>query len=695
MTTTAALCMWSLAPRSCHAAAAASTRTSLRRSHHRIPSQARSTFIGSPRSLLSHTRAITNRHGSNAPRWRVLTRCDSEQDSAAATDSPAAQAVAPASAPGKLSKLDGEEERPPLPTGELVYTPASSFERAWTLLRLRFSLPWRRFKYGSILSFELGGGPIPEKPTGGLPFSGVGKSLPQICQNLVKAANDPRVVGVFIKVSPVQCGWAKVEEIRRHIAYFRKSGKFTIAYMEVGGEKEYVLARACEEVYAPPGGYVTLRGLSVQGSYLRGVLDKVGVEPQVKRIGKYKSAGDQIARRDMSEPNREMLTAILDDLYTYFKNTTAADNGKTAEDVEKLLDEGWRSWRSRDGSRARAMKMNRVPPSALGLSSGGGDIIAIVRASGNITRGGTTSPSPLSGGSDGIRSDSFISQIRRIADNKSIKAVVLRIDSGGGDALASDLMWRELRQLASKKPLVCSMGDVAASGGYYMAMAGDVVIAEELTITGSIGVVTGKFSLAELFDRVGFNQTTISRGRYAEVLVSQRPFTEDEKDYFDRSAEHAYESFRNKAAESRRMPVEQMESVAQGRVWTGRQALEKGLVDALGGISTAVAIAKQYAKLEGGVRLVEFSRGQVSPLSLLSGGASVLTALSSLGSAIHLLKEEAASLQSGRVRASLDEPALRSLTGEDSMSTAVAMVAEAGSALAQLLPLPASREDDL
>jgi len=418
--------------------------------------------------------------------------------------------------------------------------------------------------------------------------------------------------------------------------------KFTIAYMERAGEKEYYLASAFDEIYVPPSGNLGLRGFAATGTFLRGVLDKIGVEPELRRIGKYKSAGDQILRKDMSEPQREALDAILDDISTHWMETVAEARGKTVEEVQAMLDkgiydmeefkaDGWVTdlkyqdeiedlLKERTGGKEdeyRFVKFGRykkVSRSAFGID--GKKTIAVVRTAGAITGGdgGRTS--------SGITALAVISQLRRLVENKKIAAVILRVDSPGGDALASDLMWREIRKLAEKKPVIASMSDVAASGGYYMAMGASKIVSEALTLTGSIGVITGKFSLSELYEKVGYSKTILSRGKYAQLLADNKPFTPEEAGLFDQAAQYAYESFRNKAAESRGMQPEVMQQFAQGRVWTGKAAKKVGLIDAVGGMQQAVVLAKEAAEIpEGeGVRLREVSMAPTSPLALITGG---------------------------------------------------------------------------
>ena len=546
-----------------------------------------------------------------------------------------------------------EKEKAPLPEGLLSYEEPSGSDRFWTGCKLAFALPWRRFKNDSVLVFKLDG-EISDQSRGRFDK---GLSLPAICSALQKAALDPRIKGIAVEIGPLACGWAKAQEIRRHLNYFRSSGKFTVCYMKQAGEKEYYLASAFKEIYIPPSASLSLRGFTVSGGFLRGVLDKIGVEPQVKRIGNYKSAGDQILRTSMSQYQEEQLDVILGSIYEEFCATVAESRGKTPEEVKSFLDlgvfdnqlfldGGWvdglkyedevlsdlkkrthpddadqEKIQEQDLKKVSLAKYRWVNPSAFNLNSGKKKI-AVLRTSGAIVSKSST------GGS--ITPDALIPQLKALGKNKKIAAVVLRIDSPGGDALASDLMWREIQLLAKKKPVVASMGDVAASGGYYLAMGAQTIVAEPLTLTGSIGVVTGKFSLSQLYGKIGYSKKILSRGRYSEILAADnRPFSGDEEALFDRAATHAYESFRNKAAASRGMDVEKMQEVAQGRVWTGKDGLGRGLVDALGGVNRAVAIAKQLAGIEEGekVSVLEMGKVQQSPLALLSSGASLSSIL--------------------------------------------------------------------
>ncbi|KAG9448648.1 hypothetical protein H6P81_008613 [Aristolochia fimbriata] len=594
---------------------------------------------------------ISSRIVSKSRDFRLFSTANSPQDSATSSqenersgkeDMVSNELPPPEEDNGGLRRVKEE-----YPSGEFEFEEVSGWRSFVVKLRMLIAFPWQRVRKGSVLTMKLRGQISDQLQSR---FSS-GLSLPQICENFIKAAYDPRISGLYLHIEPLNCGWGKVEEIRRHILNFRKSGKFIVGYIPICGEKEYYLGCACGELYVPPSAYVALYGLTVQASFLGGLLEKIGIEPQVQRIGKYKSAGDQLARKSISKENYEMLSKLLDNIYGNWLNVISSTQGKKSDEIEnfvnqgvykvdRLKEEGWITNIHYDDEVISMLKerlgvekekklnmvdyrkYSRVRNWTLGLC-GGKDQIAVIRASGSISR----ARSPLSVPSSGIIGEQLIEKIRSVRESDRYKAVILRIDSPGGDALASDLMWREIRLLGESKPVIASMADVAASGGYYMAMAAGVIVAESLTLTGSIGVVTGKFSLRELYERIGFNKETISRGRYAELFsAEQRPFKPDEAELFANSAQNAYKSFRDKAALSRSMTVDQMEAVAQGRVWTGGDAESLGLVDAIGGMSRAVAIAKKKANIpqESQVRLVEMSRPSPTLPEILSGIGSSL-----------------------------------------------------------------------
>merc|ERR1712176_1190583 len=520
--------------------------------------------------------------------------------------------------------------------------------------------PWQSIAPGTVLCMNVGDA-VPESSGSDNPFR-KDVTLPRVISNMKKAARDPRICGMYLKITPLSCGYGKIEELRRQIESFRASGKFTVAYFELGGMKEYLVASACEEFYVPPAAYFSLTGVVIENSFLRGVLEKIGIEPQVQRIGKYKSAGDQLLRKDMSDAQRTVSERLVESIYDNFVSCISEDKGKTKEEVEELLNSGPHKVAdlAKGGWLTSAKYLNEIEDLIKPRTGGPKDVlqsvgfskyltstpetlftknakhtVAVIRSSGAISRD--------SSGSNGISSASFIKSIKSVKKNKLVKAVVIRIDSPGGDALASDLMWNEIRELSKLKPVVASMVDVAASGGYYMSMACDKIVAEPLTLTGSIGVVTGKFNLEELNKKVGFNSEAVSKGKFAELNTSSRAFEDFEFEYFKAGAQKAYESFRDKAAFSRNKSIESMEEVAQGRVWTGQDAHERGLVDHIGGFDTALEVCKEMAKIPEGdaVRFMEVkSTKNGSPvLELLRNSTTVFSKLATVYTALEKLSE--------------------------------------------------------
>lgn len=381
---------------------------------------------------------------------------------------------------------------PPGPTPPaLTYERVTGFRRflqSWRLARVVRA----RVAKNSVLAFNLGGS-LPETSPPALPFrSAPATSLEAVTNALRHAAHDPRVSAVYMRLEGFACGWAKLQELRRHLDYFRAAGKTVTVFMETGAEKEYFVALSADEVFVPPTGMLVLRGFMGGGSFLRGVLEKVGVDPQVQRRGVYKSAGDQLARKDMSDAQREVVESILDATYERFVSAVAEARSKDPADVRAFLDrapfamqeyedEGYFKLmyedevldllkrRHNDGSEEKQLKAplksvslkkyGRVSDKLLALS--GKTRVAVVRASGAITSGQNGS-SPVMGATLG--SETVVAVIRKLRLDDKIKAVVLRIDSPGGSALASDVMWREIRKCCEVKPVIASMSDVAASG---------------------------------------------------------------------------------------------------------------------------------------------------------------------------------------------------------------------------------------
>ncbi|KAA8499014.1 Serine protease SPPA, chloroplastic [Porphyridium purpureum] len=600
------------------------------------------------------------------PRTAVSTRMAADSESVTLTS--ASQRESSEEQNAKSTKT------PFSPSSGLEYEviDASPFFRFSRALRMLLQVRGR-VKKGSVLYMEVGGAlPDSSSPSGFVQML-VNQERPttlaNVCGSLRNAAHDPRIAAIYMKITPLGCGYAKLQEIRRHMDYFRASGKQIYTFFELGGEKEFYLSLSSSKLYIPPEAFFALKGFAVNGSFVRGVLEKAGIEPQVERIGEFKSAGDQLGRKDMSDAQRMVLKSLLDSTFQHFcSEVSKAKPHLSPQDVADFLDrapQGSQHYKEAglvsdvkyedelieelklkygrgkdDEAKVQAplrsvalRKYLRTSSRLLGLvrRSGRKNVVALIRANGAINSGRSGS-SPLQG--DSVGSETLIELLRQARNDKRVKAVILRVDSPGGSALASDVMWRELRKLREKKPVIASMGDVAASGGYYLSMACDEIVAEERTLTGSIGVVTAKLSLEELFKKIGFVRENLSRGKYAELFVDNRSFTREEAEYFRAGAERAYNSFISKAALSRGKGFEELNEYAQGRVWSGAQALERGLVDHLGGIWKAVDIVRQRLDLESvrDMSIVELR----APSGLFKGASTPL----SVGSSRSILRGE-------------------------------------------------------
>jgi protease-4 len=441
-----------------------------------------------------------------------------------------------------------------------------------------------------------------------------------IVENLRKAKVDSRISAILLMPSSLQTPyWAKLQELRDAVLDFRRSGKMAVAYLEYGGDREYYLATACDRVFLMPASPLDLTGLASYEVFLRGTLDKIGAYPDLIHIGDYKTATNQLTEKGFTPAHREMSESLNRDLYDQLVRGVADGRKKSEADLRKLVDEGpflpEEALRGGliddlayadqiddkvkvDGralTRIEADEYSRISPSSLGLNRG--PRIALVYAVGTITTG-RSGYDPVNGTILG--SDTLAESLRQIREDASIKAVVLRIDSPGGSAVASDVMWRELvitRDGKPARPLVASMSDLAASGGYYIAMAASTIVAQPATLTGSIGIFGGKVVTGGTFGKLGANLEAVSQGRNAELESPIRPYSAEERSKVEEQLRAFYAQFVAKAAQSRHMSPERVDRVAQGRVWTGQQAKEIGLVDALGGLDQAITLAKEAAQI--------------------------------------------------------------------------------------------------
>jgi protease-4 len=452
--------------------------------------------------------------------------------------------------------------------------------------------------------------------------------LPDILEGLRRARQDDRVRALVAKVGGARIGLARMQEIREAVSRFRESGKLTVAWAETfgeftGGNVPYYLATAFDRIYLQPSGSVGITGVAVEHLFLHDALAKLGISFESGKRYEYKSAADQLTERGFTGPAREAAQRLAASVAEQISAAIAERRGKTADDARALLDRGpflaeealaeglvdalgyrdevYAAVRKEAGKDAtlqyvaRYQRAHLLAQRARKLPNPRERFVAVIYASGPI-RQGRTNRSPLGGSAMG--SDTVAAALRSARSDDRVRAVVLRVNSPGGSAVASDTIWREVVRVRAKgKPVVVSMSDVAASGGYYIAMAADVIVAQPGTITGSIGVIMGKPVLEQAYERVGITTDSVTVGTGATMFNPAHPFTQDEWDRINTWLDAIYRDFTHKAAEGRRMPVERMHELARGRVWTGADAAANGLVDELGGMAAAAEIARRRAGL--------------------------------------------------------------------------------------------------
>jgi protease-4 len=438
-------------------------------------------------------------------------------------------------------------------------------------------------------------------------------------ENLRKAKVDSRVSSVLLKPTGFDSPyWGKVQEIRDAIVDFRKSGKPVYAYLEYGGDREYFLASAATRVFLLPSSPLDLRGIATYEVFLRGTLDKIGAYPDMHHIGDYKTAMNQLTEKGYTRAHKEMDESLNRDLYEQLVRGIADGRKKSDADVRQLIDQGpflpedalhagliddvayedQVEEKLKHGERLQKIEGEdyaRVSAGSFGLNRG--PRIGVIYATGTITSG-RSGFDPLNGTTLG--SDTLIDAIRQARRDSSLRAIVLRIDSPGGSAAASDAIWRELmiaRNDRADRPIVASMSDLAASGGYYIAMPAQDIVAQPATLTGSIGIFGGKIVTGGVYEKLGAHIDSTSIGKNAEIDSPVRPFNAEERKKIQEQLQSFYDGFVEKVAQSRHTTPEKIDAIAQGRVWTGKQARQNGLVDSLGGLDAAVAIAKQRARL--------------------------------------------------------------------------------------------------
>ena len=469
---------------------------------------------------------------------------------------------------------------------------------------------------------------------------------------LRNAASDEKIKGVVLYAPGLNGGFALGQEARQAIANFKASGKFVWAYAELMTEGGFYMSSVADRRYISPEGSLEFNGLGAELTFFKNAFEKLDIEPQIFRVGDYKSAIEPFILEKMSDANREQMTSMLNSVHSSMLADMSTDLGISEEELLEITNK--MSVRTLDDAinlklitgvlyedEFEALLANEIGEEA-------GDInwvsykqynnatssynksknrVAVIIAEGDIMMG--KSQKGL------ITPVQYVKELRKARENKNVKAVVFRINSPGGDALASDLIWREVVKTAEVKPVIASMSNYGASGGYYIAMAADTIVAEPTTLTGSIGIFGMVFNIGDfLSNKLGITSDAVSTGDFSNYITSSRSLTDAEKSIIQNSVNRGYETFTTKAAEGRGMAIDDLKAVASGRVWTGTQALDKGLVDVLGGLPTAIEIAAQKANVLADYKVVYYPAQKTSIeelMEMLSGSAETSAMKAKLG----------------------------------------------------------------
>lgn len=468
--------------------------------------------------------------------------------------------------------------------------------------------------------------------------------LADVLSGLKRAAKDPRVKALIVKIGGNPIGLAMVQELRQAVVGFRASGKLTVAFGETfgefgGGTVPYYLASAFERVYLQPSGDIGLTGVALEQRFVKGALTKLGVDYEMAQRHEYKTAANTFTQDHMTEPHRESMARITESVTEQLVAGIAEGRRLEVAKVRELIDRGPFIGREAleaglvDGLAYRDEVYDEVKQSTGGdthllyvsryqrgatarkLPQPTADGIALVHGTGQI-RTGRSGRSPLGGGG-AMGSDTISAALRAARRDEHVKAVVFRVDSPGGSYVASDTVWREVVLTRKVKPVIVSMGDLAASGGYFVAMAADVIFAQPGTLTGSIGVFGGKPVLAQLLERIGVNTELVAEGANAGMFSTSRAFSPEQWERVNAWLDRIYDDFVGKVAQGRDLTRDRAHELARGRVWTGADAHARGLVDELGGLEDAIALARKRARLSDDAPVRTFPR--LNPLERLRG----------------------------------------------------------------------------
>lgn len=454
--------------------------------------------------------------------------------------------------------------------------------------------------------------------------------LDDVLSAISKAKDNENIAGIYINAVSLAASYASIDEIRTALADFKESGKFVVAYSDSYSQGLYYLASVADKVYLNPSGVVDWRGLSAQTVFFKDLLDKVGVNMQIFKVGTYKSAVEPFINTEMSEANREQVNAYIGSIWNNMLDGVSVARNITTGRLVELADEGALAVEAGSSVSAGMVDslvykndMKLVLANMLGVEEDdmpdmlslaqmngvqrsvpkdkSGNVIAVYYAEGDIVDQGET----------GIVSEKVIKDIKELRKDDDVKAVVIRVNSPGGSAFGSEQMWKEINDLKQEKPVVVSMGDYAASGGYYMSCNADYIFAQPSTLTGSIGIFGMIPDGAGLASKVGVTFESVNTNRFSDLGALYRPMNNDEKALIQTSVNNGYELFVKRCADGRKMPVDEIKKIAEGRVWTGLMAKELGLVDEIGGINDAIEMAKHLAGIESYTLLSYPEKGSV------------------------------------------------------------------------------------
>lgn len=445
-------------------------------------------------------------------------------------------------------------------------------------------------------------------------FNGYQPVLHDYLDTIDAAARDSRVSGIVVRIGPLQTGWAKIEEIRSHLIAFQKSGKPSICYLGYDGvgNPEYFLATGCSQIWLVPSVQVGIRGMMAETLFLRGTLDKLKIVPQYYHIAEYKTAANTFTEKKFTPAHKEEVESLLHSTYNEYIAGVASARQIDAAKFEQIVARGplltrdavddrivdrlgyWDQVQSYFKRGSRPWHPISVEQYRGFMPDIAGPTIAVVHATGDIVSG-SSQDSPTGGFIMG--GDTVASELRAVRQNPAVRAIVLRIDSGGGSVAGSEVIRREVELANDVKPVVVSMSDVAASGGYWIATPARKIVADPDTITGSIGVLIGKFNFSGLYAMLGMSTDYVSTSPNATIFSSLQSFTPEQQALIQKSLEETYAQFTGGVARGRHMSVEAVDKIAKGRVWSGAEAKKLGLVDELGGLDTAIGVAKQLSDI--------------------------------------------------------------------------------------------------